>query len=182
MASVVVLNQAFEADIPGVCFWSSKNLGDSRGTFDKFFSVEDFPPTFNFQLAESFITISNPGVVRGMHLQIGKSASARIIRVLSGEIYDVLIDLRQDNPSRTIQTRKLSSSQGDTLFVPPGVAHGFQAFSQAKILYMSDNRHVPHLDSGVNPLSIGINWPLEISEISSRDMQLPHLDEFKNAI
>ena len=116
-----------------------------------------------------------------MHVQLGKSESTRIIKVLSGEIYDVLVDLRNVSPSPKIQVKKMSSTRGDTLLVPPGVAHGFQAFSEATILYMSDSSHVPDLDSGVNPLSIGITWPLEISQISLRDSRLPNLEEFNNA-
>ena len=174
------MNQAGREDIHGVYHWKGRPFEDARGTFEKFFNIEDLPANFNFQLAESFITNSKPGVVRGMHVQIGKSESSRIIKILSGEIHDVLIDLRNHNKSPKIQIKKLSSRNGDTLLVPPGVAHGFQALSEATILYLSNNKHVPQLDSGVNPLSIGFDWPLEISEISLRDSKLPYLDEFIN--
>lgn len=175
------MKPAFEQEISGVHYWRGTTYEDERGTFQKFYSAENFPFNHNFQLAESFITKSNPGVVRGMHVQLGKSESTRIIKVLSGEIYDVLVDLRNVSPSPKIQVKKMSASSGDTLLVPPGVAHGFQAFSEATILYLSDSSHVPDLDSGVNPLSIGITWPLEISQISVRDSRLPNLEEYINA-
>ena len=167
--------------IDGVHSWSTRPYHDARGTFEKIFSIENQALDSKFQLAESFITSSRQGVVRGMHVQLGQSQSARIIKILSGEIYDVLIDLRELNAEPKIQTREMSAALGSALLVPPGVAHGFQALTSATILYLSSNVHVPDLDSGVNPLSIGVEWPIEILEISARDLELPKLERYKNA-
>jgi dTDP-4-dehydrorhamnose 3,5-epimerase len=166
--------------IGGVHSWNTRLYQDSRGTFEKIFSIENQELDSRFQLAESFITTSKQGVVRGMHVQLGRSQSARVIKVLSGEIYDVLIDLRELRSEPKIQTREMSAALGSVLLVPPGVAHGFQALTSATILYLSSNVHVPELDSGVNPLSIGVEWPIEISEMSTRDLELPRLERYKN--
>lgn len=166
--------------IGGVHSWNTRLYQDSRGTFEKIFSIENQELYSKFQLAESFITTSKQGVVRGMHVQLGQSKSERVIKVLSGEIYDVLIDLRELDSEPKIQTREMSAAQGGALLVPPGVAHGFQALTSATVLYLSSHVHVPELDSGVNPLSIGVEWPIEISDISTRDLGLPRLERYQN--
>ena len=114
-----------------------------------------------------------------MHIQVEQASNWRIIQVLSGVAFDVLLDLRTDQPSYlTTQTNILSGSKPQTLVIPPGVAHGFQAIEETEILYLTSYRYVSELDKGVNPLSIGIAWPLEITAISDRDKNLPSLGDF----
>lgn len=116
-----------------------------------------------------------------MHLQIGSAANWRIIQVTSGMAFDVLLDLREEEPTyKKTQINILASDNPQTLIVPPGVAHGFQALEETEILYMTSHRYEANLDTGVNPFSIGIDWPIKESTLSDRDRALPNLEDVKN--
>jgi dTDP-4-dehydrorhamnose 3,5-epimerase len=132
-----------------------------------------------FTLEEAFISRSIKGAIRGMHIQIEEASNWRVIQVLSGEAFDVLLDLRKSEPTyQMTQINILSGINPQILIVPPGVAHGFQAIEDTEMLYLTSHRYVPELDTGVNPLSIEVKWPLEITAISDRDKALPDLKDF----
>jgi dTDP-4-dehydrorhamnose 3,5-epimerase len=115
-----------------------------------------------------------------MHLQLGPAENWRLIQVLSGSVFDVLIDLREGQPTYgKVITHKLSGLKPQTLVVPPGVAHGFQAITDSEILYLASHQYEASLDSGVNPLSIGVKWPLEVTQISERDLALVPFSEYQ---
>ncbi len=161
-----------EAPIQGVKHFSPKQINDKRGSFTKVWSAS-WSGDEEFVAREFFYSDSLPGVIRGMHLQVGESACARYISVLAGRILDVVLDLRPDSPSylnfQAIEMDPLSKS---TVFVPTGVAHGFQAIEQARTLYVSGGSHVPSLDTGINSNSFGFKWPLEKAIRSTRDESL----------
>ena len=148
---------------------------DARGSFLKYFHAGQE----TFKVEELFLSETNPGMVRGIHLQLGKSASKRLILNISGEIFTVFVDLRIYSPTfgqfKTFRTR---DGEPRGFLVPEGVAHGYQAITRCLVNYASSNNHDPVLDGGVNPLSLGINWPAEVSGLSNRDKNLPSLDEF----
>jgi dTDP-4-dehydrorhamnose 3,5-epimerase len=133
----------------------------------------------NFRLEEVFISNTVKGAVRGMHLQTEEASNWRIIQVVSGAAFDVLLDLRISQPTYLkTQINILNGNSPQALLVPPGVAHGFQAIENTEMLYLTSHRYVSELDKGVNPLSIGINWPLEITAMSDRDKALPNLEDY----
>jgi len=112
-----------------------------------------------------------------MHIQVGVSANHKIISVVKGVIFDVLVDLRKNSETyRNINQFELTA--GNTFIVPPGVAHGFQSFEESTILYLSDKSHQPMLDQGFNVKSLPIKWPLDFAIQSDRDIILPTLDDF----
>ena len=139
--------------IAGVRFERAMLHEDERGNLVKFLgsnALESLP----FEICEVFSSESKAGVVRGMHLQTGQSSNWRVVAVLSGTIYDVFV------------------------VIPPGVAHGFQAQTDSRILYLSSAKNVSQEDTGINPLTFGLNWPIGISHISIRDLNLPSLESF----
>jgi len=159
------------APIQGVKHFSANQFKDNRGSFTKIWSAlrdED-----DFVSREFFYSDSLPGVVRGMHLQVGAAASSRYVSVLAGTILDVVLDLRPDSSTfLNYQAVEMDSLNTSTVFVPSGVAHGFQALEEARTLYVSGARHVPSLDTGVNSESLGFNWPIQESIRSARDKSL----------
>ena len=162
--------------INGVEYFSLDELNDKRGSFTKLYS-SNWQSATSIRLEESFLTTSIKGTTRGMHIQIGMSANYKIISVIIGVIFDVLMDLRKN--SETYQNiNQVELTAGNTFIVPPGVAHGFQSFEESKILYLSDKSHQPMLDRGFNVKSLPINWPLDFSIQSDRDTSLPSLDDF----
>ena len=163
----------------GVSLTESFKASDSRGAFLKILNYEEISSVQDFELQEVFFSSSLKGTVRGMHLQIGPAANWRFVQVLHGTVFDVLLDLRKEEATYShTQINLLSEENPQTLIIPPGVAHGFQAITDVEILYLTSSRHNAALDTGVNPFSIGISWPLEVSAISSRDQELPNLADY----
>ena len=166
--------------INDVLFMKSNIYTDNRGEFRKSFNNLQLEPQIDFRLAESFYSISKPGVFRGMHLQTQKSASFRSISLVTGQVIDVLIDLRSDSETFLKVQHFNWDSTGDisSILVPPGVAHGFLAIQKAILFYASDKPHDPEHDTGVNPMTIDLPFLSDIQEISERDLALPSISSW----
>jgi dTDP-4-dehydrorhamnose 3,5-epimerase len=109
-----------------------------------------------------------------MHLQIERSENWRLISVIEGTIFDVLIDLRPNSETyNEVICLDLDFANRSTVLVPPGVAHGFQALSNCITMYVSSEPYDRSLDKGINIRSLSIKWPLDITHISDRDRCLP---------
>jgi dTDP-4-dehydrorhamnose 3,5-epimerase len=159
------------APIHGVKHFSVNQFNDNRGSFTKIWSTSRDEE--DFVSRECFYSDSLLGVVRGMHLQVGAAASSRYVSVLAGTILDVVLDLRPDSSTfLNYQAVEMDNLNTSTVFVPSGVAHGFQALEEARTLYVSGAHHVPSLDTGVNSESFGFKWPIEKSIRSARDKSL----------
>jgi dTDP-4-dehydrorhamnose 3,5-epimerase len=151
---------------------------DNRGFFTKIWSAA-WEGEDGFSSKEFFYSDSLPGVLRGMHLQIGEAANSRYISVLAGTILDVVLDLRPSSPTfLNFQTVEMDSLKNCTVYVPAGVAHGFQALEEAKTFYISGENHAPLLDSGVNAESFGLQWPIKNPIKSARDSSLLSLSDW----
>ena len=163
----------------GVKYWQSPELFDSRGSFVKSYTHEISDLADPFDLHEVFTSTSFTGVVRGFHLQIGSSENSRVIQLLSGKVFDVLLDLRPKSQTfGQFQSRELTHGLNETLLIPPGVAHAFQALEESTMLYLTSSGWDPLNDTGVNPERAGFEWPIAITNISERDKQLPTLDQY----
>ena len=121
--------------ISGVRYFSSFKNKDSRGSLLKIIGHDEFPE-LPFLLEEFFVSESSRGVVRGIHYQTGDAASSRVVSVLKGAIFDILVDLRDPScPSQISQT--LSAEEISSVLIPPGVAHGYQVLEDAIVCYFS---------------------------------------------
>jgi dTDP-4-dehydrorhamnose 3,5-epimerase len=130
---------------------------------------------------EIFWTTSAYGMIRGLHFQEPPSSIGKLVWVSHGEILDVVVDLRIGESFGTVESYQLDSNSGQTLWVPHGFAHGFQALSeQAIVNYAVDGGFDPVADAGVRWDSIELNWPIPPTEISVRDQALPPLAEFES--
>jgi len=158
--------------MPGVLLLHDAPQRDRRGSFRKPYTINSLkgsPP------AEIFFSSSSAGVVRGMHTSAPGHLSGKIVTVVSGKVMDVLLDLRPGRDFGKTVSLQLDPNS-PSILVPSGVAHGFQALSDdTTLLYCVQNRYIPELERGVHPLSIGIKWPLPVSEISARDSRLPDI-------
>jgi dTDP-4-dehydrorhamnose 3,5-epimerase len=166
--------------VDGVKVWQNHFREDQRGVFSKPFVLKEFEHEIeNFKIAEAYNSSTKQGAVRGMHLQVGESANWRIVSVTRGSIFDVLVDLRPTSKSyKKTLVNNITNDNHLTLLIPPGVAHGFQALSDSDVNYLSTTSWAPKLDTGVNPLSCGIDWPLEVNMLSERDQNLPNLEKW----
>jgi dTDP-4-dehydrorhamnose 3,5-epimerase len=159
---------------------------DSRGWFARFYCKDEFKKIGHteewVQLNHSFTQAK--GALRGMHFQKKPYSEIKMVRCISGSIYDVIVDLRKDSPTfLQWYGTELSAENKKMLYIPEGFAHGFQALtSNCELIYHHSEYYTPQAEAGIrydDPL-VGIRWPLGISEISERDLSHPFLnDHFK---
>ncbi|MGN7312464.1 dTDP-4-dehydrorhamnose 3,5-epimerase [Alkalicoccobacillus gibsonii] len=121
------------------------------------------------------------GVLRGLHFQIGEAAQTKLIRVLTGEIYDVVVDLRPSSSTfKKWIAVTLRAESHQQLLVPKGFAHGFCTLSpHTQVLYKVDQLYNREMERGVNwtDPELGITWPTSSPILSEKDQQLPALCE-----
>ena len=124
------------------------------------------------------------GTVRGMHFQRGAHAEMKIVSCIRGEVWDVAVDMRKGSETfLQWHAEYLSNKNGYAMLIPEGFAHGFQALSDdVELIYFHSEPYFVDAEDGLNPRdpSLNINWPLKISEISSKDAGRPLIiPEFK---
>jgi len=154
---------------------------DARGTFQKVFRkdvLEKLGCADSFR--ESFISFSEPGVIRGMHFQTPPSDHWKLVSCIAGEILDVCVDLRKGPTYGKVSSFSLAVENGFQLLIPPGFAHGFLSKGSipSGVLYLVSTEHDPKHDFGIRWNSIGFNWGVEKPIISERDKGFPPLSEF----
>lgn len=172
-------------DFKDVFILEPKVFSDSRGYFFESFNAKNFYSQTGLDI--SFVqdnqSQSSYGTIRGLHFQKGESAQTKLVRVLTGKILDVIVDLRPD--SETLGKSfsiELSSENKRQLFIPRGFAHGFSVLSEkAEFFYKCDNYYNPHAEGGVffADEELAINWIIPSDQIilSEKDKALPRLDE-----
>lgn len=173
--------EILKTEIPGLLHIKNFHAEDIRGLFVKTFHKEAFSEAgIRFSLAESFYSVSHRAVVRGMHFQVPPFAQVKLVCCLSGEIEDVVLDIRKGSPTygKALGFR-LSGANCQALFIPEGLAHGFQSIQDGSItLYYVSHINVPAYDKGIRYDSFGYDWPLPPGPISVRDLQWPPLKDF----
>lgn len=175
--------------IRGLVVIEPKIYSDNRGFFYEFFNRQQL---LKYGIDEEFVqgnhSKSNFGVLRGLHFQ-REQAQGKLIRVLKGEILDVVVDLRKDSETFGKYFKMiLSESNRKMLFVPKGFAHGFLTLQDdTEIEYLCTDFYAPTFDSGViwNDKDLDIDWELEkygLEEgnliISEKDKNQQTLKEF----
>lgn len=158
---------------------------DERGYFLETYSERKWReqlPHFNW--VQDNLSVSSKGTLRGLHLQRGADAQTKLVRASTGEVLDVIVDLRPESPSfKQHFSVQLSSENQKQLLVPRGFAHGFLVLSEsATFEYKCDNFYAPQSECGVryNDPALGISWPeLECEFVlSAKDQVLPVLSDF----
>ncbi len=181
----------FEAtEFEGLWVIEPKVFGDARGYFFESFNQQMFEKATG--VAVNFVqdnqSMSSFGVLRGLHLQLGEYAQAKLVRVLQGEILDVVVDMRP--ASATFGKHfdiVLSAENKKQLYIPRGFVHGFVVLSQtAEFFYKCDNFYAPTHELGViyDDPDLAIDWQLDQSQllVSERDKKLPSFKEFKEKV
>jgi dTDP-4-dehydrorhamnose 3,5-epimerase len=171
--------------IPDVKLIRANRSSDDRGYFCETFQRSAFAEQgilCDF-LQDNQSCSDRIGTVRGLHFQRPPFAQAKLIRVLSGAIFDVAVDLRRSSPSFGEHVAiELDSESGEQLLVPSGFAHGFCTLQpRTVVFYKVDQVYAPSHDSGVywaDP-ALAINWPLTASEahLSPKDRALPRFNQ-----
>lgn len=169
------------SEIPGVCLIAHPTRDDVRGGFTKLMHPDDLglPHGGSFPLRESFVSWSEPGVLRGMHFQSPPFAHDKAVTCLAGEVLDVVLDLRRSSPTYgRAAAFHLEGATPATVWIPAGCAHGFVVLGAGRALlhYAVTAEHSPANDLGVRWDSFGFAWPDGTAKvISDRDRALPRL-------
>lgn len=153
-------------------------FGDQRGFFMETYKAQEFARAgIPYHFVQDNHSGSRQGTLRGLHYQL-RHTQGKLIRVISGEVFDVAVDLRKSSIyfGKWIGV-KLSSQNRRLLWVPPGFAHGFYVMSEwAEVLYKATDYYAPEWERTLlwNDPAIGINWPVIAGEspvLSEKDRQ-----------
>jgi dTDP-4-dehydrorhamnose 3,5-epimerase len=169
--------QIRETSIAGLVEIFPRVFQDDRGFFFESYNEEIFKklglPTNFVQDNQSF---SIKGVVRGLHFQNAPFAQGKLVRVISGRVLDVAVDIRPDSPTfGKHEVFELRSDTNNMAYVPEGFAHGFVALEDSVFSYKCTNVYNKGAESGLlwNDPELGIDWGVENPIVSEKDVILP---------
>ncbi|NLV74392.1 MAG: dTDP-4-dehydrorhamnose 3,5-epimerase [Chloroflexi bacterium] len=174
-----------ETGFEGLCILEPRLFPDARGYFYESYNQRDLE---HLGISTVFVqdnhSCSHQGTLRGMHYQLAPG-QVKLVRVVVGEIYDVVVDLRRDQPTygRWFAVT-LSAENKRMLYIPAGFAHGFCATSPvAEFLYKVSSFYDPPAERGLawDDPQIGIPWPVANPLLSERDQRHPRLAEISPA-
>lgn len=163
-----------ETKIKGVYVIEPKVFGDHRGYFMETYNFEDFKNAgLDMVFVQDNQSKSKKGVLRGLHFQ-KQHSQGKLVRVISGEVFDVAVDLRKDSPTYgQWEGITLSAENKKQFYVPEGFAHGFLVLSdEAEFVYKCTDFYHPEFEGGIlwNDSDIGIKWPMDgIEEVLLSD-------------
>ena len=157
--------QVIETDLPGVLILEPKVFGDARGFFQETWNAKVFADIgIDAQFVQDNHSRSAKGILRGLHYQL-QEPQGKLVRVTSGRVFDVAVDIRRSSPHFGRWTGVELSGENKRMFwVPPGFAHGFVALEdETDFLYKCTALYAPQWDRGIawNDPAIGIEWPLD---------------------
>jgi dTDP-4-dehydrorhamnose 3,5-epimerase len=167
-------------DLPDVKLLQARYFTDSRGAFCQVFSQSDWRAAggeFCF-LQDNWSLSRLPGTLRGLHFQKPPAAQAKLIQVVQGAIFDVILDVRRSSPTYGRHMTVRLDAGPNQIFVPVGFAHGFVSLATDTIVYYKVSApYEPDCEGGVlwDDPDLAIDWPLrpEGGQISTRDMAQP---------
>ncbi|MCC0022608.1 MAG: dTDP-4-dehydrorhamnose 3,5-epimerase family protein [Hyphomicrobiaceae bacterium] len=168
--------------LPGMVVMKGNPRRDARGEFERLFCVSELRDFgIEFQVNQINRSLSrSAGTVRGLHFQYPPHAEGKLITCLSGRVFDVAADLRRNSPTFG-QWFAVELGQGShvSVFLPPGIAHGFQTLTpDCELIYLHSQAYHPQSEGGIHHRDprLAIQWPLAISQVSDRDAALPNID------
>jgi dTDP-4-dehydrorhamnose 3,5-epimerase len=171
-----------ELELPGVLVLEPERKVDERGFFARVYDGEELAargsPLPISQASVSFNTMR--GTLRGLHLQRAPHAEIKLVRCLSGRVFDVVVDLRAGSPTALRWAAvELTAERRNALYIPEGVAHGFLTLEDGcELEYLISVPYEPSAAVGVrwdDPV-VGVAWPFPPAVISARDAAFPDLD------
>jgi len=160
--------------LDGLVLLTPAKHGDDRGFFMETFRADAWAaqgvPT---EFVQDNHSRSRKGTVRGMHFQRAPHSEAKLVMCISGAVYDVMADVRPDSPTFGLwDACELTPENRRVLFLPEGVAHGYQTLSDnCTVHYHLSNYYAPHLADGIrwDDPTLAIPWPLPPSMLSEQD-------------
>lgn len=174
-----------KTQVDGCYLVKTKRFFDNRGYFEEAFHADDFA---DLGLPGSFPqdnrSYSYKGVLRGIH-SMRREPQGKLVRVTSGRIWDVCVDLRPNSPTfLKHHWTILEEGQNHWFYIPPGCGHAFVALTDASVYYKCTEVYKPEFDGGVNfqDPELRISWPYGVWLVSDKDRQLPMLADYLKSL
>lgn len=179
--------KVFETEISGLYVIEPKVFRDDRGYFFESFSRKTFEEMTGVQVdfVQDNESLSSYGVIRGLHFQKPPHEQAKLVRVVSGKVIDVAVDLREGSPTYgQWHAEELSSENGRQMYIPKGFAHGFGVLSEKAVFqYKCDDYYAPECEDGIvwDDPELAIDWKIPADDVilSDKDRKYPGLKERK---
>ncbi|HWB62645.1 MAG TPA: dTDP-4-dehydrorhamnose 3,5-epimerase [Chitinophagales bacterium] len=176
-----------ETGFKGLFVFEPKVFQDARGYFFESFNKQSFHNAgIDVEFVQDNESKSQRGVLRGLHYQLNPMAQAKLVRVVEGEVLDVVVDIRTGSPTFGKHFSLLLTAENKKqLFIPRGFAHGFSVLSHTCIFqYKCDNYYSKESEGGISfkDPSLNIDWGFDISTalVSDKDQALPMLKDCVN--
>lgn len=174
-----------ETEIPGVWIIEPKVFNDARGYFMEAYKQAEFEQHIGkINFIQDNESCSSKGVLRGLHYQLAPYSQSKLVRVITGRVLDVAVDLRAGSPTfGKYVTVELSGENKRQFFIPQGFAHGFHVLSEEAVFtYKVDNPYMPTHERGLrfNDPAIGVDWGItniDVVNLSEKDTKAPLLSE-----
>jgi len=177
----------FKTEFAGLLIFEPAIYKDSRGYFFESYNEKTFlNENIDLRFVQDNQSSSSYGVVRGLHYQLSPHAQTKLVRVLTGTIVDIAVDIRKNSPTFSkVFSIELSAENKKQLLIPPGFAHGFSVLTErAEVLYKCDDFYDKESETGIryNDPQLSIDWKIPDDKIivSEKDQQLPLLAHSKN--
>lgn len=168
--------------LPDLLVFEPRVFEDSRGYFFESYNEAAFAAEgVHYRFVQDNQARSSYGVIRGLHYQLAPYAQTKLVRVLSGAILDVAVDIRKGSPAYgKVYTIELTATNRKQLLVPKGFAHGYSVLSEtAEVLYKCDAFYHKESEGGIawDDPSLAIDWGIPAADaiISEKDLHHPHL-------
>ena len=165
--------------LPGLKVVETSPFQDSRGAFARWYCERELAEIVgNRQIVQiNHSRTGGMGAVRGLHFQKPPHAEMKLVRCIKGRVWDVAVDLRQGSATYLKwHAEELTPENARMMVIPEGFAHGFQEIEpESELLYLHTAFYAPESESGVrfDDPSIGIEWPLPVTDVSQRDRNHP---------
>jgi dTDP-4-dehydrorhamnose 3,5-epimerase len=170
-----------KTEIEGVYIIDNFNAADERGLFVKTYNKALFEEyNIDFEIRESYYSISKKNVIRGMHFQLPPYDHEKFVYVAKGSILDVIVDLRKKSKTyKQYLSINLSEENKKAIFIPKGLAHGFKSLVNDTItVYNVATEYNNTADAGISYDSFGFDWEVKMPILSARDASFNILKEF----
>jgi len=170
-----------KTSIEGLIEIYPKVFGDARGHFFESYREDLFAQNgIPFQFVQDNQSFSTAGVLRGLHFQNSPFAQGKLVRVITGKVIDVAVDIRPHSPTfGKYEKFVLDATLQNMVFIPEGFAHGFAAFEDSIFSYKCTNNYNKASEGGIiwNDNDLNIDWGIENPNVSEKDLELPNFKD-----
>jgi dTDP-4-dehydrorhamnose 3,5-epimerase len=169
-------------DIPDLILIEPRIFDDERGFFAETYKSSDFKKNgISVDFLQDNHSLSQKGVLRGLHFQEAPRAQGKLVRVVKGRVWDVAVDVRRNSPTfmKWISV-ELSEENNFMFYIPEGFAHGFVSLTDnVHLTYKCSDEYSPEHDSGIrwDDPDLAISWPVDNPLVSVKDAELPYLKD-----